>query len=77
MISKLRRLVAALVVISVGGLGLPLPVYAGLVSTDSAMAGVEKARIWRMIERAEVRSQLEAYGISPADVKARRAALTD
>jgi hypothetical protein len=37
----------------------------------------ERERILSVLDRAEVRAQLAARGVSPSDVKARVAALTD
>jgi len=77
MIAQLRRLVASLLIVSIAGLGLPLPAHAGTVSTDAALASAERDRIVSTLDRADVRAQLEAYGARAADVKARVAALTD
>jgi hypothetical protein len=77
MIAKFRRLVASLLVLSIAGLGLPLPVHAGMVGTGAAVASVERERIATFLEREDVRQQLQAQGVSPADVSARVAALTD
>ena len=77
MIAQLRRLIASLLIVSIAGVGLPLPAQAGIVSTDAALASAERGRIASMLERADVRAQLEAYGVRAADVKARVAALTD
>ena len=77
MIARLRRLVASLLIVSIAGIGVPLPAHAGIVSTDAAFASAERGRIASMLERADVRAQLEAYGVRAADVKARVAALTD
>ena len=77
MIARLRRLVASLLVVSIAGLGLPLPAQAGIVPTGAALASAERDRIASMLERADVRAQLEAYGVRAVDVKARVAALTD
>ena len=77
MIVRLRRLVASRLVVSIAGLGLPLPAQAGVLSTDAALASAERDRIASMLERADVRAQLEAYGVRAVDVKARVAALTD
>lgn len=79
MIAKLRRLIASLLVVSIAGMGLPLPAHAGMLGTDaavSAQAG-ERERITSFLERADVRAQLEAQGVDPAAVKARVAALSD
>jgi uncharacterized protein DUF6627 len=77
MIARLRRLVASVLIVSIAGLGLPLPAHAGIVSTDAALASAQRDRIASVLERADVRAQLEAYGVRAADVKARVAALTD
>ena len=77
MIARLRRLIASLLIVSIAGLGLPLPAHAGIVSTDAALASAERDRIASVLDRADVRAQLEAYGVGTADLKARVAALTD
>ncbi len=77
MVAKFRRLIASLLVLSIAGLGLPLPVHAGMVGTGAAVASVERERIATFLEREDVRQQLHAQGVRPADVSARVAALTD
>src|SRR3977135_920744 len=77
MIAQLRRLVASLLIVSIAGLRLPLPAQAGTLSTRAALASAERDRIVSTLDRADVRAQLEAYGVRAADVKARVAALTD
>jgi hypothetical protein len=77
MIARLRRLIASLLIVSIAGIGLPLPAQAGIVSTDATLASAERDRIAAVLERADVRAQLEAYGVRAADVNARVAALTD
>jgi hypothetical protein len=66
-----RRSIASLLILS---LVMPLPVHAGLVTTESLL---ERERIATLFERADVQAQLQAYGVSPAEVNARVAALTD
>jgi hypothetical protein len=66
-----RRWIASLLILS---LVLPLPARAALVSTDAAL---DQQRIASFLERADVQARLQAYGVSPADVQARAAALTD
>ena len=66
-----RRWIACLLILS---LAMPLPVHAGMVATESLL---ERGRIATLLERADVQAQLRAYGVSPAEVKARSAALTD
>ena len=77
MTAKLRRMIASLLVVSLAGMSLPLPVQAGMVGTDAVVSSAERDRIASFLEREDVRQQLQAQGVSPADVKARVAALTD
>ena len=76
MIAKLRRLIASLLVVSIAGLGLPLPVHAGMIGTESMLPSADRTRITEFLDRTEVRKALEAQGASAAEVKARVAALT-
>jgi hypothetical protein len=66
-----RRLIASVLILS---LALPLPLHAGMVSTESAL---ERSRIVAALERGEVQQQLRAYGVSPDEVRSRVAALSD
>jgi hypothetical protein len=66
-----RRSIASLLILA---LAMPLPLQAGMVTTESLL---ERERIAAVLERAEVQAQLQAYGVSPGEVKARVAALTD
>ena len=70
MIASLRRIVAALLVIS---LAVPLPSQAGMLAPDPGQRG----HINQLLDRADIQSRLAAYGVKPQDVKARVAALTD
>lgn len=71
---QFRRFIASLLILC---LGLPLPAQAAMVATDTAIRTVHHERIAGVLERADVRSQLQAHGVNPADVQARVAALTD
>lgn len=75
--NRLYRFVASLLIVSLAGLGAPLPVHAGMISTDVAITGGERGRITSFLDRADVRVQLQARGVDAAEVKARVAALTD
>jgi hypothetical protein len=75
--NRFYRLVAGLLVVSLSGLGLPLPAQAGMVSTEAALAGTDRGKVATFLQRNEVRAQLQARGADEADVKARVAALTD
>ena len=75
--SRFRRIVAATLIVSLAGAGLPA--QAGMLPTDTALKQTSPARerIASALERRDVRAQLEALGVNPADVTARVAALTD
>jgi hypothetical protein len=70
MIALFRRLVACLLIVA-------LPAQAGLVSTESVAAAGSRDRVAVFLDRADVQSRLEAFGVSPSEVKARVAALSD
>jgi anti-sigma factor RsiW len=67
----LKQLISSLLVVCLAGLGLP--VHAGMLPTASA----ERANVLSVLDREEVRAQLQSHGVSPADVKARVAAMSD
>lgn len=77
MTSRLRRTIAGLLVVCMGGLSAPLPALAGIVSTDSVIAGAERERLAGLLERVEVQARLQSLGVDPASAKARVAALSD
>lgn len=73
--SPFQRLMARLLIVCLAGLALPA--HAGMLSTDAAVVSGERARVAAFLDRAEVRTQLQASGVSASDVKARVAAMTD
>jgi len=73
MIRLFKRLLSSLLIVCLAGLGLP--VHAGMLPTDAANPA--RARVLTVLERSDVRAQLQANGVSPADVKARVAAMSD
>jgi hypothetical protein len=75
--NRFRSCVAATLIVCVAGLGLPLPASAAMVPTDSAVSAGVKDRIATLLERSDVRAQLQALGVSPSEVKARVAAMSD
>ncbi len=68
-----KRLISSLLIVCLAGLGLP--VHAGMLPTDAA--NPERSRVLNILDREDVLAQLKAHGVSPADVKARVAAMTD
>jgi hypothetical protein len=77
----MRRFVASLLVVSVTGTVIAFPAQAAMVTTDSiaasAGAAADRAKIAQALAREDVRAQLQARGVSPADVQARVDALSD
>ena len=71
---KIRRLIASFLIFC---LALPLPSQAGMLATDAALAAVQRDHVMSVLERADVQSRLHAYGVNPAHVRARVAALSD
>lgn len=74
---RLRRVMAGLLIVCMGGLTAPLPALAGIVGTDTVVAGAERERVASVLERSEVRVRLQALGVDPAHARARVAALSD
>ncbi|HLY52142.1 MAG TPA: PA2779 family protein [Steroidobacteraceae bacterium] len=72
-----RRSISIALIVSMLGMGLPLSAQAGMVPTPTVAAAPAKERIMGLIERSDVRAQLQSFGVNPADAKARVAALSD
>ncbi|HEX6689662.1 MAG TPA: PA2779 family protein [Burkholderiales bacterium] len=66
----IRRLIAALLIVSTTATSLPL--HAGMIAADA-----DRQNIAAALERAEVREQLAAFGVDLAEAQARVAALSD
>lgn len=77
MLHAFRRFTAGLLIVSLAGIGLPLPAQAGMLTTDAALATQARDTIAGMLQRADVQAQLESLGVSPSEVSARVAAMTD
>jgi hypothetical protein len=77
MMRRFQRFISSVLIVCLSG--FVLPVHAGMLSTDSAVASAstERARVASFLDREEVRAQLEANGVSLESAKARVAALTD
>jgi hypothetical protein len=74
---SMRRAIATTLAICVIGVGFPVNSYAAMISSDAAISANDRDRIMSVLDRADVRGQLESLGVKPADVSARVAALTD
>ena len=77
MTGRIRRIVASFLIVCMGGLSLPSPALAGIVSTEQSLAGADRGRVAAMLERPEARERLQALGVSPEEARARVAALSD
>jgi hypothetical protein len=73
MIPLFKRMLSTLLIVCLAGLGLP--VHAGMLPTEAA--NPDRSRVLTVLERTDVQAALQAHGVSPADVKARVAAMTD
>lgn len=69
----MRRFISLALIVSMLGMGLPLSAQAGMMPTNAAT----KEKITALIDRTDVRAQLESFGVNPADAKARVAAMSD
>ena len=75
----IKKIVAATSCALMLGTGLPLPAHAALIGTEQLLQNDSAARttIRSFLARAEVRRELAARGVDPADAQARVAALSD
>ncbi len=77
----IRRSCVALLSLSVIALGLQQPALAGVVGTAEAVAAARgenpRAVVDAALARQDVRQQLTALGVDPADVEGRLAALSE
>ena len=73
----MRRFVSAVLILSMLGMGLPLPAQAGMLPTDAVVSPAAKERVIGFLDRSDVRAQLESMGVNPVDAKARVASLTN
>ena len=72
-----NRSIACALIVSIIGLGMPVSSPAAIVSTDDARAGAQRDRVVRVLERSEVRDQMQALGVDPVAARDRVAALSD
>jgi hypothetical protein len=79
---QLRRGVALVLAVVIFVISMPLGMaQAALVSTEQVLAAgngaTDRARVLAFLERAEIREQITALGVDPAEAAARVAALSD
>lgn len=77
----MARGIAGFLYIAIAMLSIQTPAHAGLVGTGEAVAEqqrtLDRAQLLGALEHDDVRSQLVALGVDPADAAARVAALSD
>jgi hypothetical protein len=74
--TRFRRFVASLLVLCVSATGM-LPAFAGIVGTETVIAGTRSGKLAGVVQRADVQARLQAMGVDPREVAARVAALSD
>jgi hypothetical protein len=72
-----KRWISSFLIVSMLGLGVPMPAFAGIVSTDQAASGAERERVRGFLDRVEVRDRLQSMGVDADAARARVDALTD
>lgn len=81
MLNFLKRLVATVLIPCVALAGLPLMAQAGIVSTEQALsaeaADANRDRVTSFLIRDDVRTELQAQGVSADDAVARVQAMSD
>lgn len=75
--NRFNRAIALLLIACNFFLGLPLPAYAGIVTTEQIHASSERDRIRNFLEREDVRAQMQSLGVTADAAKARVDALSD
>ncbi len=79
-VERFRRVYVALLSASLVSLGLQAPAAAGVVGTAEAIAAAQgqdaRAKVQATLAREDVRAQMLALGVDPAEVDGRIAALT-
>ena len=69
-----RCIARALIVCSLG-MSMPVSSMAAIVTTDQVNAGVERAQVRSFLDRDDVRTRLQEFGVDPAAARARVDAL--
>jgi hypothetical protein len=77
MTGRIRRIVAAFLIVCMGAMSAPVPALADIVSTDAVVAGAERAQLAQTLARSDVQDQLRALGVDPVQAQSRVDALTD
>lgn len=74
------RLLTSYLIAATAFMGMAQSVQAAMITSDQLVAqstASERAKVNAFLERTDVVSKLEQFGVSPADAKARVAAMND
>src|SRR6476661_1829860 len=72
-----KRWISTLLIVSMMGVGMPLPASAAIVGTDQVAAGAGREQVRNFLDRTEVRERLQSMGVDADAARARVDALTD
>ena len=79
--SCFKRLIASVLIVATGFMGMPMSAQAGLVGTDEALgaptAMAERNKVNGFLLREDVRAALQARGVDPQSASERVKALSD
>ena len=74
--TEIRKVIAGALVVTMACSGLTPAAWAGTIGTEGALAS-DRERVLVVLDRADVRSALEAQGVSAEQAKARVEAMSD
>jgi hypothetical protein len=74
---RLNHAITLLLITCTFSMGFPTPAYAGIVSTEQIHSGSERDRVRGILERDDVRLQMQSLGVSAEAAQARVDALSD
>lgn len=75
--NRFNRAISMILIACTFSMGLPLPSFAGIVSTEQIHAGSEREKVRSFLEREDVRAQMQSLGITAEAAQARVDALSD
>lgn len=81
MMRRMARGVSMILIMAIATFGVQFNAYAGLVGAETVIAAeqaqIERGELLAAFDRADVRSQLIAFGVDPDEARDRVAALSD
>ncbi len=74
--NRFNRCIARALIVCTLGMSMPVSALAGIVTTDQVTAGVERNQVRSFLDRDDVRTRLQEFGVDPAAARARVDALS-